>query len=191
MKKKYIMVIILLICFIYLISKTTYASLQSIISPKVDVDLADWNINVNDLLISGENGVKNIDLVNNLITVNHVKPNKAAPGAVSKYTIKLDTSNTEVSVKVVFNINDKLIDNNKAFTFTGFSGDLDFIRTGVREYTGIIKLANINNIKTIYLNFLWIDEEIDITNGDNLSTDIGIDLGVYQYKGEEIVKYNG
>ena len=191
MKKKYIIVIILLICFIYLISKTTYASLQSIISPKVDVDLADWNINVNDLLISGENGVKNIDLVNNLTTVNYVKPNKAAPGAVSKYTIKLDTSNTEVSVKVVFNIDDKLIDNNKVFTFTGFSGDLDFIRTGVREYTCIIKLANINNIKTIYLNFEWIDEEIDITNGDNLSTDIGIDLGVYQYKGEEIVKYNG
>lgn len=191
MKKKYIIVIILLICFIYLISKTTYASLQSIISPKVDVDLADWNINVNELLISGENGVKSIDLVNNLTTVNHVKPNKAAPGAVSKYTIKLDTSNTEVSAKVVFNINDKLIDNNKAFTFTGFSGDLDFIRTGVREYTCIIKLANINNTKTIHLNFEWIDEEIDITNGDNLSTDIGIDLGVYQYKGEEIVKYNG
>lgn len=191
MKKKYIIVIILLICFIYLISKTTYASLQNIISPKVDVDLADWNINVNELLISGENGVKSIDLVNNLTNVNHVKPNKAAPGSVSKYTIKLDTSNTEVSVKVVFNINDKLIDNNKAFTFTGFSGDLDFIRTGVREYTCIIKLANINNTKTIHLNFEWIDEEIDISNGDNLSTDIGIDLGVYQYKGEEIVKYNG
>ena len=187
MKKKYIMVIILLICFIYLISKTTYASLQSIISPKVDVDLADWNINVNNLLISGENGVKNIDLVNNLTTVNHVKPNKAAPGAVSKYTIKLDTSNTEVSVKVVFNIDDKLIDNNKVFTFTGFSGDLDFIRTGVREYTCIMKLANINNTKIIHLNFEWIDD----SNGDNLSTDIGIDLGVYQYKGEEIVKYNG
>ena len=53
------------------------------------------------------------------------------------------------------------------------------------------KLANINNTKIIHLNFEWIDEEIDISNGDNLSTDIGIDLGVYQYKGEEIVKYNG
>ena len=187
---KYILIILFfIICFSYLMLKSTYSLYESDIDVETSSELAAWNIKINNTEINGvEDG---LDL-SYTITSNAIN-NKVAPGSVLAYPITIDAADTDVAVKFELDITDKTIDSTKLLQIQSIqSNDITITRTSASKYTGVIPKSGLDTPVTINLVMEWPDDGslVEYVEDDNDDHYFSIDFHALQYRGEAITPYS-
>lgn len=162
-KKKIIgLIAILLVCFLYLKSNSTYTSYESEVSSDVKSEIADWNIKINDTLINGtnENGI-DIDTIE--WETEHTREGAASPGTSGVITITIDPTTTNVSFDYVLEIIDKTVDESKTLTVTKVESSLQTLSKEENKYKGTMLLKDISQNKKdiIKISAKWEDNGQD------------------------------
>ena len=174
-----------------LIVSYSYALYESNIKGKVDTHPANWNIKVNNTLIS--TGVTNeftIDSINYTQTDTNVRAGKFAPGIEGYYDLTIDPTDTEVSIKYTIEINDFENENLAVDHLSLLSGAGTLTQSG-DNYVGIIPL-NSTVTENIRIFLKWTDLNTDEANAkdsemgtkENPDVDIPVSVHFIQYLGE-------
>ena len=182
MKKRrtIIILLIVLICIIYLAASTTYTSYESNTSAKVESDIANWNIKVNDTLITTATTQEiNIDTIN--WNTEHIREGTAAPGTSGSLEITIDPTDTDVSFDYELTIIDHTVDENKLLSVTSVTSARNNLTQEGNVYRGTMSLSDIKQgIKeVITVNLLWDDKGDDtviIPGEEEPTTDDFIEL---------------
>lgn len=188
-----IIVILFLACKIV----ETYALFYSEAEARVSQNLGDWTIKVNDKDVS--NGIVEQFTVEQLEleTDENVKEGKIAPGLNGTFTITIDPTDTDVSVRydITFDTSHLKAENMKLAKVEKVDSDNQLIEISENTYTGIISLSDIkqgrkDKIK-VTLNWENIDEnDLDDTELGKIKDNkinIPILVTITQYLGEEII----
>ncbi len=191
-KRSVLVVTLLIFCFMYLVVRGIQAAYESTITGRVSNTLADWSIKVNNQEITNSS-LENIPLTYTVNDLTNVRSGKVAPGSNLSYPIQIDASGSEVAVKLTFTVTDKTVDPDKYLTLTSVSSnDLSVIRVGANAYCVVIPKASLSGVKTISMNFSWVDDGSLVEYSDEIDSDnfMEIDLNAIQYVGETITPYN-
>ncbi|MDD3453843.1 MAG: hypothetical protein PHN42_06195 [Bacilli bacterium] len=173
-------IIIVLFFILYLIGKKTYSSLYSIINGNTDIDLADFSVKLNGVDITNSYDLTISDIA---FTNSHASSNVVSPGSIGQFNLSLDTSNTDVAVLYTLSFDDATSNNNKLLTIKSVSIDGLSVQLVNNEYSKIIPLNEINQIKSIIVTVEWISNDL-IDNQDLTSKElISLKLNVKQYNG--------
>lgn len=188
-----IIVILFLTCKIV----ETYALFYSEAEARVSQNLGDWTIKVNNKDVS--NGIVEQFTVEQLEleTDENVKEGKIAPGLNGTFTITIDPTDTDVSVRydITFDTSFLKAENMKLAKVEKIDSDNQLIEISENTYTGIISLSDIkqgrkDKIK-VTLNWGNIDEnDLDDTELGKIKDNkinIPILVTITQYLGEEII----
>lgn len=191
-KRSVLVVTLLIFCFMYLVVRGIQAAYESTITGRVSNTLADWSIKVNNQEITNSS-LENIPLTYTVNDLTNVRSGKVAPGSNLSYPIQIDASGSEVAVKLTFTVTDKTVDPDKYLTLTSVSSsDLSVIRVGANAYCVVIPKASLSGVKTISMNFSWVDDGSLVEYSDEIDSDsfMEINLNAIQYVGETITPYN-
>ena len=191
-KRSVLVVTLLIFCFMYLVVRGIQAAYESTITGRVSNTLADWSIKVNNQEITNSS-LESISLTYTVNDLTNVRSGKVAPGSNLSYPIQIDASGSEVAVKLTFTVTDKTVDPDKYLTLTSVSSnDLSVIRVGANAYCVVIPKASLSGVKTISMNFSWVDDGSLVEYSDEIDSDnfMEIDLNAIQYVGETITPYN-
>ena len=191
-KRSVLVVTLLIFCFMYLVVRGIQAAYESTITGRVSNTLADWSIKVNNQEITNSS-LESIPLTYTVNDLTSVRSGKVAPGSNLSYPIQIDASGSEVAVKLTFTVTDKTVDPDKYLTLTSVSSsDLSVIRVGANAYCVVIPKASLSGVKTISMNFSWVDDGSLVEYSDEIDSDnfMEIDLNAIQYVGETITPYN-
>lgn len=187
-----------LVCFLYLGTKSTYTSYESQISGTMKNSIAGIHLKLNGVDVAADDQLDNDLILNNITwTSTHTRQGKISPGSSGTINLELDPTGSEVAVLYEFQFLDKVVDTDKLLTFdTITSDDTGFTRTGVDTYAGIITLADINNSKKIHLQVgFYFDSLVDIpgiTEDNQVFDDFfEIHFHAIQYRGETLTPYSG
>jgi len=191
--RKILILLLLVLCFGYIIVRAAQAAYESMLTTKVNNKLAGWVIKVNNNLIT-QTESSSIDL--NYTTNNNssFRSGKVGPGNTLTYPVTIDATGTEVAIKFSLQVNDKTVIPEKYLTLTGASStDITLIRTGATEYTGVINKTQTGTPITVNLDFEWIDDGslVEYKDDDPDASKVEIDFNAIQYRGETITAYNG
>ena len=176
----------------YLVVRGIQAAYESTITGRVSNTLADWSIKVNNQEITNSS-LESIPLTYTVNDLTNVRSGKVAPGSNLSYPIQIDASGSEVAVKLTFTVTDKTVDPDKYLTLTSVSSsDLSVIRVGANAYCVVIPKASLSGVKTISMNFSWVDDGSLVEYSDEIDSDnfMEINLNAIQYVGETITPYN-
>lgn len=191
-----LLTIIMLIISIQMI-RTTYAVFQSELSGVASKKIGKWEIIVNDTAISS--GIEESFLVDEfeIEESNYVEENKIAPGLECSFEIKIDPSDTDVSIKYAISLDTSIIENYaiNILDVTEVETNNELIQIEPNTYVGVIPLQKIKNGEdnTIKITFEWENNEdyneVDTAIGTkkNSKLQIPITVIVTQYLGEEII----
>ena len=189
--KLVLLLIFIVICFAFLLMKTTIGAYESTVGVIAASNMAGWSILINntDVTVNNPDG---IDL-NYTITANGGgKHSKAAPGSVLEYPIVIDTTGTDVAVRFDLEIIDKSIDPDKFLELKEVSSqDITIVQTSASTYTGVITKSRLNEDTELKLKLEWPDdgsliEYIEDTTDEDYFT---INFHAIQYRGETIIPY--
>lgn len=162
--KKIIMFFLIVLVSIYLIN-VTYSAFESNINASTKIDIAKFNILINNQNIRINKNVK----INDITWINN-HANKLAPGSIGEFYISLDPSNTDVSIKYKISFIDHTIDSNKVLTVTDIDGIP--LNNGIYEDTILINNKSVKNIK---VTVEWISDD------DEFDSNIGLDITEHDY----------
>ena len=178
----------------------TYGLFESDRTDTSNMNIAKWQVKVNDDILSGSSSTFVIDRVNWDSSTN-VKNGKAAPGTTGSFDIEIDPNGTDTSIRY-----DIFIDLS-VFEGTAFSidrvieiNDKPVVRTGYSTYSNIITLDEINNneTNTIRAFLTWANDETknevdtEIANGENGKFRIPVKVDITQhFSGEQLIPYSG
>lgn len=188
---------IIVVCFVVFIAFCTYSLFESVVSKSIDSDIAKWNIEVNNAMITSGNALNNTFNIGGINWQNggHVKPGKAAPGSVGSFTIEVDPTDTQVSFTYQIEIDTSGL-NNDYFEIQSVSerNNNEFYRIDENTYVGIARLSD-NSLGTKY----YIDIAVAWVNNDNNNANdyeigknategvyIPINIELNQYFGTEV-----
>jgi len=196
MKKLLILTFFTILTFALLIS--TYGIFESGLLQGASIEIAAWEITINDSVITNEDKTFNID---NIIWNNseNVLSGKVAPGMDGYFDIVIDPKNTDVSIRydITYDI-DYLNEINTAFKVTKVEelSGYNLVLTDKYTYTGIIKLEDINSsTKHVIRTYVKWEDMVDngendyLTGTTNTTFEIPINVEVIQYLDEEIQEY--
>lgn len=138
--------IILLVCFLYLESNSTYTSYESEVGSEVKSEIADWNIKINDTLINEANE-EGIDIDTIEWETDHTREGAASPGTSGVIIITIDPTTTNVSFDYELEIIDKTVDESKILTVTKVESSLHPLTKDANKYKGTMLLSDIENEK--------------------------------------------
>jgi len=192
-KNTIIFIVLVIFCIGFLISRVTYSSYESDVVGHVSASPAGWKIHINDVLITDEVG-KVVDIDDISWNSAHVQSGKLAPGVSGDFTIDLDFTGTEVSVRYDLEIIDKSVDSTKVLTCTDVDGaGANLVRTGSNTYTGVISKSDLGNdlTRSVVLSLSWVNDD-GVNDLETELTDsqyIQVNFRAVQYRGEEIVPY--
>ena len=194
----------ILICLIILVLAIygmirIYALFHSELNAKIEFKNGAWNILINETDIT--TGADITFMIDNVTTNEnqHVKPGNLAPGLTGNFKIRINPTDTDVSIKYEVSLEENELNNSnlkiKSITETQEGNEL--IRTGENTYTGIITLEK---IKAGYKNEITVEIEwVDDENNNETDTELGtiwdfeyqipITVHVCQYFGEELNIY--
>ena len=192
-KRSILVVTLLIFCFIYLVVRGIQAAYESTISGRARNDLADWSVKVNNQEITSAS-TEGIPLTYTVTDLTNVRSGKVAPGTSLSYPIQIDASGSEVAIKLTFTVTDKSVDPDKFLTLTSVSSsDLTVIRISENSYSVVIPKASLNGVKTVTMNFTWVDAGELVEYDEDAESDnfVEIDLNAIQYSGETITPYSG
>ena len=186
-KKPLILLLVVIACFIYLNSNSTYTSYESEVSTSAEGQVADWRIKVNNTLVTGtENQVIDIDTVD--WESNHTAPGTASPGTKGTIEITIDPTTTQVAFNYELTIIDNTVNPDKLLTVENVESSLGNLQQEGNIYKGTMTLNDIKAGKKdiITIHALWDDEGQDIMvdpNNQEESVDmIEIDFKASQRK---------
>jgi len=198
--KKLVILTFFAIMMFSLILGSTYGIFESNLEQSSNIDVAAWEITVNDLSVTNE--VNTFDIGDIIWEGSeNVKSGKVAPGMKGYFDIVINPNKTDVSFRydIIYDI-DYLSNINKAFKVTKIEelNGNPLILTDKYSYTNIIDIDEIKKgtTHTIRTHVKW--EDIS-DNGDNdylsgtsdISFEIPITVNIVQYLGEEIKEYVG
>ena len=192
-KRSILVVTLLIFCFIYLVVRGIQAAYESTISGRATNELADWSVKVNNQEITSASP-EGIPLTYTVTDLTNVRSGKVAPGTSLSYPIQIDASGSEVAIKLTFTVTDKSVDPDKFLTLTSVSSsDLTVIRISENSYSVVIPKASLNGVKTVTMNFTWVDAGELVEYDEDAESDnfVEIDLNAIQYSGETITPYSG
>lgn len=192
-KRSILVVTLLIFCFIYLVVRGIQAAYESTISGRAKNELADWSVKVNNQEITSAS-TEGIPLTYTVTDLTNVRSGKVAPGTSLSYPIQIDASGSEVAIKLTFTVTDKSVDPDKFLTLTSVSSsDLTVIRISENSYSVVIPKASLNGVKTVTMNFTWVDAGELVEYDEDAESDnfVEIDLNAIQYSGETITPYSG
>lgn len=160
MKKLLILIsFVFLIITIYSIS-VSFGVFESSYSDDSEMDIAKWNIKVND---DNLNNTNNVFYVNNITYTNsnNVSANRFAPGVTGSFLLVIDPCDTEVSFKYELSIDlsDNEYDQITVDSIEGINNTNLTVENGV--YSRVFTLSEIiaNKVDTIKVTFSWDNDE--------------------------------
>ncbi len=201
-KKKlfpFVVILVLVGCFLYLGAKGTYTSFESEIDGNVSASVAGIQLKINGVDVVGNNDgtLDNRIILDNTTWVStHTREEKISPGSSGTIDLTLDPSGSEVAILYEFRFVDKKIDDDKLLTFSTITSDDTFTRTGVDTYTGVFTMSDIDNHKTVHISadffFDYLTDIEGITEDNQVLDDLfEIHFHAIQYNGETITEYVG
>ena len=192
MNKRIAVLVILSLIFLAVFGAAyTYGLFHSEIGDDLEFDVADWVIKINNT------NVTNGSTQQFTITDVHfggdanVRSGKFAPGTAGYFTLAIDPTGTEVSVRYEIEIHEEEFGNEniKVTSLQLVSGNT-FTKISDSRYVGVIPLNN-QRVNTIRINLEWENHEENNESDSVIGTE-GADLEVpvtvhlMQYFGEEI-----
>jgi len=164
-----IVIIIGLILLIFAFGKRTYSALYSLIFGQTNIELAQFNVKLNDVDINSTYDIN----INDIVWENeHANPLTLAPNSSGLINLALDVSNTDVALLYTISITDKTNDEDKLLTVTSLTIDGQEVVINSNQYSEIIPLSEVNDIKNIVITVSWLNDD-ENSDFDNL---VGIDL---------------
>lgn len=200
--KKYTMVLapFFFLVMILVVVVGSYALFESQRTNTSELEIAKWEIKVNNDLLSGSTSTFTIDNFT-WSTSEYVKEGKAAPGIDGYFDIEIDPNNADTSIRydVIFDFSN-LDSDQFAITEIKEVDNKSITRTGQYTYSNIILLDDIEDgeTNTIRVYIEWINDdnnnEKDSTLGLELNKQIliPVSVNVTQYiDGDELTPYTG
>lgn len=158
--------IIMLIVTILVINRT-YALFESMKEFNINMDIAKWNIAVNNLTVGGNQEDKFL-IKNLLLDANsNVVAGKVAPGSKGTFDVEIDFKDTDVSVKCELEIDQERMKEAglkfNSFQFSDTSITTTTTTNGRMFIVPLSKIQEAGNSETFKLNvriaFEWINDE--------------------------------
>ena len=158
--------IIMLIVTILVINRT-YALFESMKEFNINMDIAKWNIAVNNLTVGGNQEDKFL-IKNLLLDANsNVVAGKVAPGSKGTFDVEIDFKDTDVSVKCELEIDQERMKEAglkfNSFQFSDTSITTTTTTNGKMFIVPLSKIQEAGNSETFKLNvriaFEWINDE--------------------------------
>ena len=197
--KKYTMVLAPFF-FLVMIFVGSYALFESQRTNTSELEIAKWDIKVNDNMLSGSTSTFT---VNNFTwsTSEYIKEGKAAPGLNGYFDIEIDPNDADTSIRYDVTFDFSVLDSNQ-FTITEIKeiDDKAIVRTGEYTYSNIISLDDINDgeTNTIRVYLEWINDENNNEKDSQLGTVLNnqimipVAVDVTQYvNGDTLTAYTG
>lgn len=192
-KKLSIITFFAILTFFLIVS--SYGIFESGILRDVDIDIAVWQVKINDSIITNEEKTFSIEDIT-WDKSDNVLEGKVAPGIDGYFDIEIDPNGTDVSIKyeLVYDV-EYLQSINSAFKITKIEEltSNNLVLTDKDTYTGVINLEDINSNKkhVIRTHIEWEDNEENndndyLTGSSSISFELPITINVTQYLGEEI-----
>lgn len=148
----------------------TYALFESSRKFDTEVDIAKWQVKVNQDVIEGYNSTFTVDKINWDVSPN-VLDGKAAPGLSGYFEIEIDPNNNETSIRYDIKFDFSRLNINQ-FTIDGITeiNNKEITRTNVSTYSNIITLNEIElgEKNTIRVNLTWVNNEMNNVVDSNL-----------------------
>ncbi len=164
------------------------------------IQIAKWQVKINDDNISGSSSTFTIDNITWNESQN-VKSGKVAPGMDGYFDIEIDPNDTETSVRYDITFDFTNLDSDQ-FQITEIKeiDEKTIVRTGEFTYSNIFTLSDIENneTNTIRVYISWINNE----NNNKKDSDLGkianntvlipVKVDITQhFDGETLVEYTG
>ena len=170
--KKYTMVLApFFFLVMILIAVGTYALFESQRQNTSELEIAKWEIIVNDDLLSGSASTFTVNSFT-WSTSQYVKEGKAAPGIDGYFDIEIDPNDSDTSIRYDVTFDFSNLDSDQ-FTITEIKevNDKSIVRTGEYTYSNIIPLEDIEDgeTDTIRVYIEWINDE----NNNEKDSDLG------------------
>ena len=194
--------IILFLLTVYTIAHT-FAVFESEAELETELNIAKWNIKVNNELVTGSTN-HTFSIEDDYLSVeqnNKVIEKKIAPGTEGNFDIEIFPDGTQVSLRFDVFIDTSQITNSKikVNNIVSLTNGVTMMRTSDKVFTGVLPLADIQAGKTARLRvtFEWInsDDPEDMKVDTNLALsetakiEIPVTVDFFQYKGETIEQY--
>lgn len=199
-KIKILFLILTVILILFLTNKIieTYALFYSEADANVSEKLGNWTIKVNNKDVSKgiveEFNVEQLQLESD----ENVKEGKIAPGLEGSFSITIDPTDTDVSIRydILFDTSFFKTENMKLSKVEKVDSDNKLIKTGESSYTGIISLSDIKQGKKDKIEVTLNWENIDLYNEEDTQLgkikdnkmSIPITVSITQYLGEDIIQ---
>ena len=160
-----IILIMMIIVTIIVINKS-YALFESNVDLLINMDVASWNITVNDTAVKSSSVETFVSRDIALDANSKVADGKVAPGSQGSFNINMDFKDTDVSVEGEININGQKM-KEAGLTFSGFvMDDTDITCSLIEEnkYRFMVPLSKIKSGSESYklqlgINFKWSNNE--------------------------------
>lgn len=155
-----------------LIGVESYSLFESQRKNTTDLEIAKWNIKVNDDLLSGNTSTFT---VNNFTwsSSEYIMEGKAAPGLDGYFDIEIDPNNSDTSIRYDVTFDFSNLDSDQ-FSITEIKeiDDKSIVRTGEYTYSNIILLDDIKNgeTNTIRVYIEWLNNEENNVKDSELGT---------------------
>ncbi len=207
MRKNYKMPLLALTTILFLLTvyaiAHTFAVFESEAETETELNIAKWNIKVNNQLVTGSTShtftidEEYLSVVQN----SKVVPKKIAPGTEGNFDIEIFPDGTEVSLRFDIFVDTSQVTNSKikVNNVVSLTNDVTIIRTQDKVYTGVIPLTDIRAGKTAHLRvtFEWINSDVpedmrvdtNLALSENAKIEIPVTVDFIQYKGETIEEY--
>lgn len=199
--KKYIMVAAPFFLLIGVITlSVTYALFESSKKFDTQVDIAKWQVKVNQSLIEGHSSTFTVDNVD-WESSPYVVEGKAAPGLSGYFDIEIDPNQNETSIRYDVLFDFSRLDSSQFLIDSIVEVDnKNIVRTGAFKYSNIMLLSEIDNneTNTIRVTLTWVNNEANNIKDSNLGRilnnkiDIPIVVTITQHEeGEVLTEYIG
>lgn len=197
--KKVLMVItpLFFLMTIYLIADT-YSLFESNHVTTSNVDIAKWQVKINDDAINGATSTFTVDVINWEGT-EYVLDGKVAPGMNGYFDIVIDPNDSQVSIKYDVSFDFEVLSENQ-FVINDIEeiNGRELIRTDENTYTGVILLDEIldGETSTVRVDLSWVNNDENNESDSLLGSSHGNVLNIpvivtlWQYDNETIIEYS-
>lgn len=183
---------LVVVCILYLSSKTTYTSYESELDANIDSPIAGWNILIDNKSVTAVESTDSLKIESISWDTSNVREGKVAPGSKGDMIITIDPSGTDVAIYFELEVIDKSVDSNKLLLVTNitFGRDTELVKINDNTFAGILSLDDISAGKkpALYVKVLWDGTEDMVYDPEivgNLDSYLVMNFRAKQYLGEE------
>lgn len=168
-KRKFLVLFFGIVSLVFSLNEisSTYAKYSTTTKTSTDINIARWDIVVNDTHIKNED-IKKASIVPNYVENPNVAENKIAPGSVGYFDLTIDSSMTDVSFDyeiMVTPSEDSIVSVLKILKY--YIDDASNITDAVDSTIVDSFSIDENRKKTIRIYIIWDDETGEMTNEED------------------------